>query len=123
MRVVASTSRRIASNLVLTGASQILGLLNQIALVPIFLHAWGEVLYGDWMTISAIATYFSLADLGMQLYAVNVLTGHWTRGEHDKFRETLGSALMFYVYTTVVGLIIAVAGAAFERRALRPVQG
>lgn len=112
MRVVASTSRRVTWNLILTGAGQMLTLLNQIALVPIFLRAWGEVLYGDWMTISAVATYFSLADFGMQMYAVNVLTGHWTRGEHDKFRETLGSTLMFYSYTTVVGLTCAVVLAA-----------
>lgn len=36
----------------------------QLGSVPLLLHSWGPVKYGDWLLISAIPTYLTFSDLG-----------------------------------------------------------
>ncbi len=54
--------------------NQVINLGVQIALVPIFLHAWGAERYGVWLLLSAIPTYLTFSDFGFTLSAKNEMT-------------------------------------------------
>ena len=104
------SSARIRANLIVTLGTQVLGIGTQFIQVPIFLAAWGDALYGDWLTLSALTTYLSLSDVGLQLYVANRLTGHAVRGEEDEFDRVWQSSLALYlVISGVLAVLIAVA--------------
>lgn len=107
-----SRHRSVLANLIATIVSQALAIGSQIVLVPVYLTAWGNDTYGDWLTVSALSGYFSLTDMGMQMYVVNRLTGHAVRGEEQEFRSTYHSALALYALLSGAALCI-LSGLAF----------
>jgi len=96
------TSKRVQANLVLSLLAQALGILSQFATVPAFLAAWGDALYGDWLTLSALSSYISLSDAGLQMYVTNRLTGQIVRSEYDEFDRTWQSSLGVYIIVSTV---------------------
>ncbi len=96
--------RSVLLNLSFSVAGQVVGVAGQLLMVPFFLRAWGAALYGDWLTLSALSSYLTLTDMGMQLYVINRLTGHQVRCERRKFDETLHSALFLYVVLSSMAL-------------------
>lgn len=88
----------------LVGQSLIIA--QNIVLVPLFLRLWGTALYGDWLAMSAAATYLSMMDAGLQTYSVNLMTIHYSRREYDEFHRVLHSAMLLYLATVLAGMVI-----------------
>ena len=75
--------------------------------MPLYLHAWGPVLYGEWLTLAAAVGYLCLMDLGLQLYVVNRLNACWSRWDRDTYTRILHSAL---AWTTLLGVLAVALG-------------
>lgn len=75
---------------------QLLNVLTRLVLVPVFLKFWGAESYGEWLIISAWCSWFTLGDLGGQLFFSNKLTSAWTRQRLDEFHETFSTGLFFF---------------------------
>ncbi|MFT5284217.1 MAG: O-antigen/teichoic acid export membrane protein, partial [Planctomycetota bacterium] len=80
---------------------------GQLVLVPIFLRAWGEARYGEWLTLSAMAAQIALVDFGVQTYVVNRLNQNYARGEIDQYNRVLHSALYWSLALAAVAFVIA----------------
>jgi len=76
---------------------QIISLASRVLLVPLFLTAWGVKVYGEWLLLSSMVAYLSLADLGGQLYIVNRLTQAYALGDLPQFRKTLHTGLALFL--------------------------
>ncbi len=113
-RAALATGRtgRFRRGVLATLASQVVAALGQIVLVPVFLGAWGERLYGEWLTLSAIAGQMVLLDLGVHTFVVNRLNQCYARGDIGQFARVLHSALAWCLVLTTVA-VAAVALAAF----------
>lgn len=66
--------KRLISGLGANGYGQIVTILSQVLSIPIFLSNWDLVLYGVWLTISAIPAYAALANLGIGTVAGSKMT-------------------------------------------------
>jgi O-antigen/teichoic acid export membrane protein len=93
-----------------TLTSQVIHALGQILLVPVFLAVWGEHLYGEWLTLSAVAAQMALLDLGVQTFVLNRLNQCYARGELDAYRRVLHSAL--YWCLALAAVVLALVGTA-----------
>jgi O-antigen/teichoic acid export membrane protein len=49
----------------------ILGVTQQVALVPVFLHYWSSDILAGWLAISAVGNLVLIADSGLQFRAIN----------------------------------------------------
>lgn len=76
---------------------QIISLASRVLLVPLFLTAWGVKVYGEWLLLTSMVAYLSLADLGGQLYIVNRLTQAYALGDLPQFRKTLHTGLALFL--------------------------
>lgn len=70
----------------LTGASasamaQVSTVAIQMLLLPVLLFAWGDHRYGAWLILSAIPSYFSLADFGLTSVLANETTMRMGSGD------------------------------------------
>lgn len=79
---------------------QVVTSVIQLAGVPIFLHAWGTELYGEWLIIFAIPAYLSMTDLGFSQSAANDMTARVARGEHSTALFVFQSLIAF-VFTSL----------------------
>jgi O-antigen/teichoic acid export membrane protein len=84
---------------------------QQLLWVPLFLAAFGKEGYGEWLTVFGLAGYVSMADLGVQVYWLNLLTGAHVRGEIGSYRRIFRAGLMLFA---VVGGLALVTGLVFS---------
>lgn len=66
--------------------------VGQIALIPLFLHSWGDVRYGEWLVVFSVPLYFSLSDVGINNALGNALTLAVSGGSQDKASRMVSSA-------------------------------
>lgn len=85
---------------------QILNTISRLALVPLFVHAWGIRAYGDWIVLSSAIAYLSLSDLGASTYITNRMTQLYTQGSAAEFRRTLHTGLALLLGLPTVALVL-----------------
>lgn len=91
------TTKRVISGSFFTILGEIIGALKHILLVPLFLRAWGKVIYGEWLTVYALVSYLPLVDIGMQNYVINRLTQSYSLGDIKEYNKIFQSALRLYL--------------------------
>lgn len=78
----------------------------QLVSLPVFLNFWSLAEYGNWLMLSAIPVYFSIADVGMASVAMNKMTMLSAAEEHDESDTVFQSALALMLITvSAVGVI------------------
>ncbi len=76
---------------------QSINIVSRLTLPPLFLHAWGVDIYGEWLLLSSFVSCLSLSDMGGQLYVVNRLTQAYTNKDMDLFRTLLRTGLAVFL--------------------------
>ena len=99
--------KRVLLGIIAIGSGQILNATSNIVLMPLFLRSWSAVVYGEWLTLSAIAAYAAIADLGMNSAAVNSITEAYTSGDRARFRMLQASAVAWYSILAVAITLLA----------------
>ncbi|HEY3300725.1 MAG TPA: lipopolysaccharide biosynthesis protein [Methylophilaceae bacterium] len=90
-RIAAAMGANTFGNLVTIGI--------QLASLPLFLHYWDTARYGLWIIITALPSYFSMADVGMVSVAGNKMTMSMGREDYTAANRTFQSALLFMLGT------------------------
>jgi O-antigen/teichoic acid export membrane protein len=82
-------------------------IVSQLLVPPFFLlrYADGVGVYGEWVALSAAATYLGTLNYGIQTYANNQMTIAYNRGEVDTAKTLQASALRLLL--VVVGVFAA----------------
>lgn len=95
-----SSARSIAKNLSALFMSHFVAILQQIALVPLFLHQYGKAGYGEWLTLSAAVTFLGTLDFGVQTYLNQDLTVRYHRGAMEELhiRQSTAMRLMLGIF-------------------------
>ncbi|MGY3605928.1 MULTISPECIES: hypothetical protein [unclassified Bradyrhizobium] len=90
----------------------VLGIIQQVALVPVFLHFWSGEELAAWFVIYAIGNLVLVADAGLQLRAINRFFSFKSSVDCDGRTTTFYAAIMrLYLWLSVllVGLVLAAA--------------
>lgn len=90
--------------------NQILHLLMQFILPPLFLANYGVKDYSEWLVLSAAMGFFGFLDLGLQTYVANKLTVFYHNNDLEGFHrfQTTGLLMSFAVLfsTSVLALMV-----------------
>jgi O-antigen/teichoic acid export membrane protein len=98
--------QRLWKGLASSAMAQVVGMLNGIMLVPLFLHAWGAEQYGRWLALTAMASYLSLLDLGGQSYIGNLLAIEYVKQNHAEFRKILSTGVSLFIFIGLAVLVL-----------------
>lgn len=96
-----SIRKRIFSGLAANTMAQGITVFIQIFSLPIFLQYWTAEKYGVWLMLSAIPSYFSLADVGLVSAAMNQMTILAAKNKHDESNKVFQSALFLTVFMVI----------------------
>ena len=86
-------------------------IVAQIVSVPIFLHAWGAKVYGEWLILSAIPTYIAFSDMGFGNVAANDMTMRVAAGDRPGALATFQSSWLLITACSLAAGAAFVAGA------------
>ncbi len=84
--------------------SRAVSTLIQVVSVPIFLKHWGVDLYGEWLLLNSIPSYFSLSDIGFGSVAGNEMTMLMAANKQEEAQDVFQSVLAL---TTVLSGSVA----------------
>lgn len=79
--------------------------LEHLLLVPIFLYAWGDTIYGEWLIVFSAVAYLSFADIGMSNFVINRMLQRYAVGDQAGYQKTLWSAWHLYRWI-MIALIV-----------------
>ena len=83
---------------------------TQLASVPVFLHFWGTVTYGEWLVLSALPVYIGMSDIGLASVAANDMTMRVAKGDTEGALSVYQSAWAGISVVSLLALLAAVAG-------------
>jgi len=86
---------RIAQNVVANAATTALMTGFQLLSVPVFLKCWGVSIYGAWIAINTLSSYFQMADVGLNTATANSLVSCYVKGDLRRFNTLLSNNVLF----------------------------
>jgi O-antigen/teichoic acid export membrane protein len=102
---VRSRARRLTAGWSANFFQMILGITQQVALVPVFLHYWTTDLLAAWLAIYAAGNLFLVADAGLQFRAINRFLGFKAGIDCDGRTANFYAAMLRVYVGVVVGLV------------------
>jgi O-antigen/teichoic acid export membrane protein len=101
---------RISKLFAAQNASQVVSLLTQLLLPPIFLRNYGVTVYGEWLALSSAISYLSTLNYGVQTYTNMQMTIHYNRGELDEcvHLQSGGLFILLVVFVSLAILLCAI---------------
>jgi O-antigen/teichoic acid export membrane protein len=77
-------------------ASMLVSIIDRVVVVGLLLRYWGPNRFSDWSILQAAAFLLSFAELGIQLYLVNLAQSAYARKDRDGFARAVALALGVY---------------------------
>jgi O-antigen/teichoic acid export membrane protein len=105
-----SIRRRLLANAGATTFGKALSVLVQIVSVPVLLHQWGTGLYGEWILLSTVPTYFAMSDIGFGNVAGNEMTMLVAAGKPDEALDVFQSVSIFITSISLAMCILLTLG-------------
>jgi O-antigen/teichoic acid export membrane protein len=101
---------RISKLFAAQNASQLVSLLTQLLLPPIFLRNYGVTVYGEWLALSSAIGYLSTLNYGVQTYTNMQMTIHYNRGELEEcvHLQSGGLFILLVVFVSLAILLCAI---------------
>src|SRR5579863_7074061 len=96
-------ARRLVRGFGAAALGPIVTTIVQLVSVPVLLHYWGTVKYGDWLLLSAIPSYLTLSDLGFGDASGSDMTMRVASGDRQGALETFQSS---WVLLSLVSLAV-----------------
>ncbi len=84
----------------------LLGVTQQVALIPIFLHFWNGETLSAWLSIYAVGNLMLVADCGLQVRSINEFLGLKAGADGDE-RSARFFASMAYLYVVFLASLAA----------------
>lgn len=100
---------RVLRALASSALGQFLSTAQSLLLVPMFLSAWGDAGYGQWLALTALASYLLLLDLGGQSYIGVRLAQAFAQDKLDEFRRILSEGFSLYLVLALAAQILVLA--------------
>ena len=90
---------------------QAVTVISQLLLTPLYFRYWGAAQYGEWLLLSSVPSYLTMADLGIGSAAGNEMTMRAGADDHmgaqQTFRGALWVASLAGGLALVLGLLLA----------------
>jgi O-antigen/teichoic acid export membrane protein len=100
-----SRARRLVAGWSANLFQMILGITQQVALIPVFLHFWTTDVLAAWLAVYAAGNLFSMADAGLQFRAINRFLSFESSVDCDG-RTARFYAAMLRIYFGLAALLV-----------------
>lgn len=112
-RSEASRARRLFAGWSASFFQMVLGLTQQVALVPVFLHFWTSDIMAAWLVIYAVGNLVPIADSGLQFRAINRFLAFKSGADGDGRTGAFYAALLRIYLALGIFLAILVLASAY----------
>jgi len=98
--------KAIRNNFGANGLTVLFNTVFQFVAVPLFLVYWGVDLYGDWLVLLSLTSYFAMSDIGLNTVTINEFTISYAKKEIKKCNTLFNNNLFFIIIVFTIVVII-----------------
>jgi O-antigen/teichoic acid export membrane protein len=98
--------RRITKIASALAAGNVVYILSQLLLPPAFIAAYGVNGYGEWLALTAGASWTQMLDCGLQTFIINELSLQFHRGNLVRVKQLQSVALRISLAILTIGLLL-----------------
>lgn len=95
---------QIHRNIICSYANQLAGMVGVLTLVPIYTRFLGHQVYGEWLVITTIAAYLTLANIGIDQTLTNRIAEASAKERKAEVRTLISTAL--FAYSAIAAVLI-----------------
>jgi O-antigen/teichoic acid export membrane protein len=77
-------------------------------MVPLFISLWGVNKYADWIILSALSSFFTMADVGLNTVTINQFVIKYQQKEYIQCSKLLMNAFLFIATTGFCVIIMSI---------------
>jgi O-antigen/teichoic acid export membrane protein len=103
---MSTLKQRLIGNFGGTSYALFVTIISQLFSVPLFLHFWGKTAYGEWLVLSAVASYFGLTDIGFSKVTSNKMAMFVSANDFRQAKVSLDTTWVFITLSSVAVAII-----------------
>ncbi len=92
-------------------SGHVIARLGSLLLLPLFLRYWSAGPYGEYLALTAAASYLAALDFGLHMAAVTRLTQAYARGDIREYRSCQHSALFLHLALAAGATLVVLAAA------------
>lgn len=100
--------KHILNNLGANSFSMIINLFFQIILVPVFIIYWGIDLYGEWLVLIAVTSYFAMTDIGLSTVTSNEFSISYAKDNFYRCNVLFNNNLFFTIFVFIVLIFLLI---------------
>ena len=100
-----STYKAIAKNYAANVFGMGVNFLNQIAMVPLFISLWGINKYADWILITALSSFFSMSNLGLNQATNNEFVIKFQQKDYISCIKLLTNSFLFVLAVGILFIL------------------
>ncbi|WP_140456659.1 MULTISPECIES: lipopolysaccharide biosynthesis protein [Priestia] len=100
--LVVRITQGISANIIGQG----INLLNKLLLIPLFIGAWGINVYGEWMILASLISYFTISDLGFTNYITNLMIQKYSTKDFSAFNKILNTGVAIFILIPIIVIIL-----------------
>jgi len=105
-----SLLRRVTIGMSGQAFSRIVFAVNTVALVPVLIHAWGVEGYGQWIALTALASYLSYSNFGLVTTSANEMVMAAGAEDSERARRTFQMSINLTIYVILPLILLILAG-------------
>jgi O-antigen/teichoic acid export membrane protein len=120
-KVATGVRRRVIEGMAAHAIGHVLDICTQVALVPLFLSAWGASEYGDWIALTSFTTFFTLGTIGFATATATEMTIAFANVQEDRHHQIFrtGISLMAVVSVGLTLLVLVATELVDVKRLMR----
>ncbi|QGN38817.1 transporter [Klebsiella oxytoca] len=110
--------KRILKMLMSQGFGLLMNIIEKLLMVPLFIHAWGLVKFGEWILVRTIPNILLTSDIGISSHTGNEVNTYSERKDYSQVAKTIYLSIIMMVIILVILMIIGVLQFLIDTRAL-----
>lgn len=80
---------------------------SQVFFVPYFISFWGVDKYADWIVITALSSFFTMSNLGLNQASNNEFSFYYQKKDYDYCKRLVNNSFVFIIYVSLIVLACA----------------
>lgn len=105
-----SLLRRVTIGMSGQAFSRVILAINTVALVPVLIHAWGVDGYGQWLALTALASYLSYSNFGLVTTSANEMVMAAGADDTARARRTFQMSINLTIYIILPLILLILFG-------------
>lgn len=103
-----SIKKSILKNGIAAAIQKLIKVVEQLFLIPFFIHYWGAAYYGEWLTLTIIPSFLALSEFGFGSATANTFILKYASGDKQGAADVAKTGVRIMTYIVLGSILLSI---------------